>query len=112
MSISRQMRDVLIDHIDGAPVEIIRVEIAKGDGLRARDLALRLHTTTALLNRGWLKTRSDRKATLMTDAGRAALAEVLADWADALTRAYYRVLPPEPYSIESVKLLRSEHVID
>ena len=95
MSISRQMRDVLIDHLDGCGVPIIRTS-ACNPGLRNFELAARINTTHALLLRRFI--RPDEKInpthTYITDSGRAALAAALADWAEALIRAGYDGDPP------------------
>lgn len=78
------MRDVLIAHIDG-PTPVT--------GFHTREY---LVTVRSLLARGLLATdfsgdwgrRSKRYgSTFITDTGRKALAWLLADWADAVTRA-------------------------
>lgn len=87
--LSRGQRDILIDHLDGIPVPIIR---ASGlSGLDANAAARRMQQTFALVGCGMLKTNHGNKITsthtTITDRGRAFLAEILADWADALVRA-------------------------
>lgn len=84
------MRDILIEHLDGV---VLVLAVAKpGEGPA---MGRRRQTVAALLARGLL--RSTRRAglgnghqyTVVTEAGRRALAEALADWADALARALY-----------------------
>jgi DNA-binding PadR family transcriptional regulator len=76
--ISPIFRDILIEHIDG-PVQII-----VGDPHRSTRLR-------ALRSLGLLRfdhySSSRPRQTHITEKGRAALAEALADWADALVRA-------------------------
>jgi len=89
--ISTQMRDVLIDHLDGQKVPILRV--ADVSGIEAHDRASRQATTTALIARGLLKTDGRLSAprfTVITEAGRRILSAMLADWADALSRAEWK----------------------
>ncbi len=93
--LSSKMRDVLIDHLDGAAVPIIKISELSGlDASRAADRHL---TTRALILRGFLKHNSNRaKApthTLITEAGRAELAALLGEYADAIVRARLE-LPP------------------
>jgi hypothetical protein len=80
------MRDVLIDHLDGAAVII--VEPSNFQGLDARQAGHRLQTTAALIERGLL--RPDREVkprhTTITDAGRAQLCRLLAEYAEVLIR--------------------------
>lgn len=90
---STQMRDVLIEHMDGAKVEMHQ---PVSDGLDAVAQAIRLKVFNALLARGMIKLdrreRSDRYTTI-TEAGREALAIILGDWADALRRSGFEVVP-------------------
>lgn len=92
--ISRKMRDVLIEHIDGNRVEIQR---AISSGVDAVAQWGRTLTFDALVKRGFLRpdgpgTLTSRpRYTVITEAGRAALAETLADWAEALVLAGYSV---------------------
>ena len=71
------MRDILIEHMDGK-----QVVIRQGGGAYWT-------TLYGLINRGLV--RFDRtphpRYTIITDAGRTELAKALADWADALSRA-------------------------
>lgn len=86
--ITRKMRDVLIEHIDG-PVPVVVPNGPRG-GRYARDVAIRARTIRALLGRRLIRGRSDSPRpdqTVLTEAGRAELAEALADWADAIVRA-------------------------
>jgi hypothetical protein len=85
--ISRKMRDVLIDHLDGREVPIIHA--TEASGMEARDLALKQHTTSALLHRRLLKIdgKLPPRTTTITESGRSELCRALADWADALARA-------------------------
>ena len=87
------MRDVLIEHLDGV---VIVLAVAKpGEGPA---LGRRRQTVAALLARELLRyvrfAGNGAKYTVITDAGRRALAEALADWADAEARARY-LLPPQ-----------------
>jgi hypothetical protein len=97
MMISRQMRDVLIDHLDGCGVPIVRTSVVSS-GLHNFEIAARFNTTNALLLRRFI--RPDKKInpthTFITEAGRKYLAMALADWAEALIRAGYDGDPPAP----------------
>ena len=96
--ISSSMRDVLLEHIDGRGVEILSAGAAIGlDAVQYRN---RAHTVSALMHRGLLKVGRPSlpdgsplycKATytFITDAGRAALAKLLAEYAETLIRAGY-----------------------
>ena len=72
------MRDILIEHMDGKQVVIRHLG---GGGY--------WQTMNGLIARGLI--RYDRtphpRYTVITEAGRHALAKALADWADALSRA-------------------------
>ncbi len=89
--LSSKMRDVLIDHLDGAAVPVVKIKISELGGLDASRAADRYITTRALILRGFLKYPSNRaKApthTLITEAGRAELGMLLGEYADALARA-------------------------
>ena len=89
--ISRAMRDVLIEHLEGREVPIVHRPLK---GLEASEASIRRTTIQALINRGLLRTdnRSMSRVTIMTPNGRAVLTEILADWADALERAGYERL--------------------
>lgn len=93
--LSSKMRDVLIDHLDGAAVPIIK--ISELSGLDASRGADRHITTRALILRGFLKHNSNRAKvpthTLITEAGRAELCALLGEYADAIMRARLE-LPP------------------
>lgn len=84
MTISTQMRDVLIEHLDNQPVAVL-IPTDTTDGLEASRRAARLRTTTVLVSAGLL--RRKKHHTVITEEGRAMLAKVLGDWADALARA-------------------------
>jgi hypothetical protein len=88
--ISALMRDMLIDHLDDKKVRV--VEPGNFAGLDASKAAIRVQTTNALIARGWVRAGPGKhpRFTIITDAGRAALAKLLAEYADALTRAGYR----------------------
>jgi hypothetical protein len=102
--LSSQMRDVLIDHLDGAEVPIVRVSELKG--FRGAAGGDRLRTTQALLARGLLKTNGARSTafavqhhqkapthTTITEAGRRELCALLGEYADAILRARFEVPP-------------------
>lgn len=93
--ISRTMRDVLIDHLDCRAVPILRPSDSSGQD--ARDRSVRHSVTEALIVRGLLRTdhRYKPQTTIMTEAGRAALAAVLADWAEAIVKAQFKAEEPE-----------------
>jgi hypothetical protein len=84
---NRQMRDILIEHIDLLPLPVVHCMQAPP---AERDrIANRHMTLAAAWRRGWVnfdRFPHPRQSTL-TPAGRAALAEALGDWADALFRA-------------------------
>ena len=92
--LSRPMRDILIDHLDGTRVPIIR-NTAALSGEAAAKAAARYYTTGALLKRGLLRTDQHipTRNTIITEAGRAALCEALANWAEALSRIDDHILP-------------------
>ena len=109
--LSTKMRDVLIDHLDGAAVPIIKISELSGlDASRAADRHL---TTRALILRGFLKHNSNRaKApthTLITEAGRAELAALLGEYADALIRARFELPPAGDAAIPSRGQERRRH---
>lgn len=86
-AISTAMRDVLIEHMDGAKVKF--VVVAVGYGLESCASQSRLKTTTALLQRGLIRFDSphSRQYTVINEAGRFVLATMLGDYADALAKA-------------------------
>jgi len=93
--LSSKMRDVMIDHLDGRAVPIIR--ISELSGVEASRAADRHITTRALLLRGFLKPNSNQTKnpvyTLITEKGRAELCALLGEYADAILRARFE-LPP------------------
>ena len=102
--LSSNMRDVLIDHLDGREVPIMRV--SELQGYRGAAGGDRLRTTQALLARGLLKTNGARSAsyavqqhqkapthTTITEAGRRELCALLGEYADAIMRARFEMPP-------------------
>ena len=102
--LSSNMRDVLIEHLDGTAVPIMRVSELRG--FRGAAGGDRLRTTQALLARGLLKTNGARSSahafqphqkaathTLITEAGRRELCALLGEYADAITRARFEMPP-------------------
>ncbi len=102
--LSSNMRDVLIEHLDGREVPIMRVSELRG--FRGAAGGDRLRTTQALLSRGLLKTNGARSTayavqqhqkapthTMITEAGRRELCALLGEYADAIVRARFE-LPP------------------
>lgn len=79
---SAAMRDILLQHIDGAEVPIIR----RQEGSRAKSFS-------CLVRLGLIKPTkfSHPTHTVITALGRIALRRVLAEYADVLVRAGYRV---------------------
>jgi len=97
--VSAGMRDLLMEHVDGVFVPIIQpTSIIDSD---ERDRACQIQKSlTALVNRGFVRpakpsgrpTKVFRPThTVITEAGRAALRRVLADYANTLVRAGWRV---------------------
>jgi hypothetical protein len=75
--ITPEWRDILIEHIDGpAPYETAVPH--RGTRVRAMMTAGLLYAPPCTIR---------LKRTFITDKGRAALAEALADWADAIVRS-------------------------
>lgn len=66
-------REVLVEHIDG-PVGL------------GPNWCLRRQIVQILIERGWLRFRSETAQTHLTDRGRAILAKTLGEWADQLAR--------------------------
>jgi hypothetical protein len=93
MTISKVMRDVLIEHIDGRPV---RIKPAKTDRTEHADqqLMVKRKTIHALIERGYLETVVNAKScdTVITTKGREELCAALADWAEALVAARKNML--------------------
>jgi hypothetical protein len=82
------LRELLIDHLDGAEVALRAPSALKG--MAAHAAAARYTLTMALIGRGWLRQMGSQARpthTVITERGRDALAELLADYADALARA-------------------------
>ena len=81
------MRDLLIEHIDLKPVPVIIGNVPPH--LREPAVTGRYNTLLAAWRSGYVQ--FDRypapRFSALTPAGRAALAESLANWAEALTRA-------------------------
>ena len=84
--LSSNMRDVLIDHLDGREVPVIRV--SELSGIEASRRGDRILTTRALILRGFLKYPGSRSKapthTLITEAGRKELGALPAELMDAL----------------------------
>lgn len=95
---NRHIRDILIEHMDR---EVVIVRSARrprpgrradASGIDGPDLGRRMQTISAALTRGWLRIvkggrcKAGAHALSITDAGRHALAEELADWADAIAQ--------------------------
>jgi hypothetical protein len=90
MEVSRSMRDVLIEHLDGKMVHI--------NAVVGYDAGRRKLVIGAALSRGWIKTCGSEVRpthTQITDAGRTALAKILGEYADVLYRAGFESLPPQ-----------------
>lgn len=85
IAVSPSVRNVLLEHIDGAGVLWTRNMAAIAPGQR-HGVSARSRTLISLIARGWVKVdkREYPTRTYITDAGREALAKALADWADAL----------------------------
>lgn len=105
---SPHKRDILIAHLDGAPVPIpVQRKVIPLWMLGRRDPVSHRRTlaraswawraTQALIDGGLIMPlRSDPKCTVITELGRGVLAELLADYAEALVTAGYRELPQVP----------------
>jgi hypothetical protein len=111
MLLSAAMRDMLIAHLDGQPVPIIHS--ASVSGLSAKESQTRSITIAALISRGWIRFNNPNattpRCTYLTEPGRHALAQVLAEYADALTRAgFYPKVPTDPTLIWAARLDREE----
>jgi hypothetical protein len=85
-------RDLLIEHLDGHPVVLVRLKrdpnITFGEriSLLARSRLIRAMIDAKLIASRVCETGIGME-TVITDKGRAALAAALGDWADALSRA-------------------------
>jgi hypothetical protein len=87
--ISQQVRDILIEHLDGHPVLAEKIQANATFG-EERDYSRRRLSVKLMISQGLLETKMtlDRRfVTVITLAGRAALARALGEWADALVRA-------------------------
>lgn len=86
-AISEAMRDMLIEHLDGVKVPFA-VHQKYDSGLVSVYTQHRITTTNALLMRGFIRKTKSQKHTVLTHDGRLMLGKLLADYADALTRAH------------------------
>ena len=90
MMVSPQMRDVLIEHLDGKKV---RIRAAKSlTNLEKSQAISRRTTVECLLRRGWLHMVKSTH-TQITVEGRERLAELLGEYADAISS-----VPHEPHN--------------
>ena len=82
--ISKAMRDVLIEHIDCRFVPLVRAH--RGDKIKTARLTGRYTVILSLIRRRFLiwDRPAMPRATKITELGREALAEELADWAAAI----------------------------
>jgi len=80
--ITRRMRDMLIEHLDGEAVPIINNSVGKIDAVEA---GFRRHTRRRLVERGLITERGGY--TFITREGRSELAAALSDWATAIAAA-------------------------
>lgn len=90
--LSPSQRDVMIAHLDKVDVPIVRAANCDTN-VQAREVQSRLQTTQSLISRGLLKydnRLSHPTHTMITEEGRAALCNALAEWADALSSAMQR----------------------
>ena len=101
------MRDLLIEHIDGP---VLLTAGHRSPMTEKWDNHLRSRLLLRADDIGWIE--FDRKvspmSTSLTDAGKMMLCAVLADWADAMTRAHYglyRLLPDQPGKVAESKKL-------
>lgn len=102
---STQMRDILIEHMDGAKVEMAR---RVTNGIQAIEHHHRLNTFQALLAHGLIKhdgrdTSNRPRFTVITEQGRETLSQILGDWADALRRSGFDVLPTNRGSVKDMR---------
>jgi hypothetical protein len=84
--LSRRKRDVLIDHLDGRLVVIRNKHAAVLKGVEATEWERNRVSTKSLVGDGYLEEVGDIH-TQITQKGREALAELLADHAEALIQA-------------------------
>lgn len=88
---SSRMRDLLIEHLDGVLVPVVRPGTLKG--AEAIEAAHRFKTIESAVAHGWIvydHGTNGRKitsvATKITDKGRETIGQILAEWADAIDR--------------------------
>jgi hypothetical protein len=86
IDLSTSLRDLLIEHIDGRPVPLRTYSRST----MMRSSSAPYQSVAALIKRGYLEARVGADGvpteTIITEKGRAALAAVLADMADAMRR--------------------------
>ena len=82
MYITRRMRDMLIEHLDGSAVPVVNNSNGRTDPVEDGH---RRHTRRSLLERGLINERGG--FTYITRAGRTKLALALSDWATAIAAA-------------------------
>jgi len=85
--ISAFMRDFLIEHLDQKPVPVIQTTVRGLSASEMVDHSHRARSRASAIRKRWLRITRDDKHTIITEEGRAALAEALGDWADAVARA-------------------------
>jgi len=97
--ISATMRDILLQHVDGALVPIIQLT-SIADPMERERAGLIHRSMAALVNRGFIQpVRPNGKQTkvfrpthtVITESGRVALRKVCAEYAEVLVRAGWRV---------------------
>jgi hypothetical protein len=90
---SARKRDILIEHLDGQQVFMRNAHAARADGMEAKLLKHRWQAIDTLIQEGYLKEKNKNaitsKYTVITQSGRAALARLLADYAEALIASGY-----------------------
>lgn len=115
MKISKSMREVLLDHMDGQSIPVVvsnpkrrHRAVPGGGGHGSLTVATRVHVLHSALRRGYLRYEEPtvRRTTVITEIGRGALAEALAEWADALIRAGLDLNAPSPDLPIRLALLR------
>jgi hypothetical protein len=95
---ARDLRDALIDHLDGT---IVDWQSAPNKSRRRRALVVLLRSKLVRLQTRY-GAAADHRTTVITDLGREALSSLLADYADAL----YRVELIRDGSIEAARQRR------
>lgn len=94
-NITERQRDALIEHLDGRRVSIIAPTHFRG--LDAVKAAQKYQTTKALIDKGYLKVKTNTSRpsyTTITEEGRRRLSALLADYADALAAVDEDFLAP------------------